>query len=305
MPGRQTQNPSSSTGTTAFRAYTTKAVAMTAPFQQRFVDLARSRSALCVGIDPSAESLRGWGLADSVEGLSAFCQRLVEVCAPRVAMMKPQAAFFERHGPEGMAVLRDTVAAAQRHGALVLIDAKRGDIDSTAVAYGEACLGRDSAWGGDAMTLTPYLGFAALAPIIEIASRAAAGVFIVVRSSNPEGTGLQQARLSDGRSVAEHLADEIAAANGRYGPALGPIGAVVGATLGAEAAALAARLPNALMLVPGVGAQGATIADVRRDFGRYYGRAIPSISRAVAGAGPSPDALRQAVERYIAEVRGV
>src|SRR5437764_9297216 len=198
---------------------------MIAPFQQRFVNLAAQRSALCVGIDPSAETLQGWGLADDLDGLRACCERMVEVCAPLVAVIKPQAAFFERHGPAGMAVLRDTVAAAQSRGALVIIDAKRGDVDSTAVAYGEAFLGPDSAFGGDAMTLHPYLGLAALAPILEIARRAAAGVFVVVRSSNPEGYALQHARVADGRSVAEYLADEIAVANRADNPdGLGPVG---------------------------------------------------------------------------------
>src|SRR5579864_445882 len=201
---------------------------MTAPFQQRFLALARERSPLCVGIDPSAEALRGWGLADDPDGLAAFCERLVAACAPRVAVMKPQAAFFERHGPAGMAVLQRTVAAVHEHGALAIIDAKCGDISSTAVAYGEAFLGPRSVYCGDALTLSPYLGFGSLAPILAIARREAAGVFIVVRSSNPEGSGLQHAMLPDGRSVAEQLADDIAAANASAGE-LGPIGAVVGA----------------------------------------------------------------------------
>jgi orotidine-5'-phosphate decarboxylase len=277
---------------------------MTLPFQQRFRALAAERSALCVGIDPSAESLAGWGLPDDAGGLRTFCERLVEVCAPRVAVIKPQAAFFERHGPEGMVVLRDAVAAAHRHGALAIIDAKRGDIDSTAVAYGQAFLGPDSPFGGDAMTLHAYLGFAALAPIVAIARRAAAAVFVVVRSSNPEGSGLQQAVIADGRSVAEHLAAAIAAANAEEAGETGPVGAVVGATLGREAAILAAHMPNALLLVPGVGAQGATIADVRRDFGPHYARVIPSVSRGVARAGPDRDDLRRAVEPLVVEARG-
>jgi orotidine-5'-phosphate decarboxylase len=275
---------------------------MTLPFQQRFRALAAQRSALCVGIDPSAESLRGWGLPDDVAGLRAFCERLVEICAPLVAVMKPQAAFFERHGPEGMAVLRDAVAAIHSRGALALIDVKSGDIGSTAVAYGEAYLGPNSAYRGDAMTASPFLGFAALAPIVDIARRTATGVFVVVRSSNPEGGGLQQATMAAWRTVAECLADEIAAADGDD---LGPVGAVVGATLGAEAGALAARMPNALLLVPGIGAQGATLADVRRDFGPHHTRVIPSISRGIARDGPDRQALRQAVERYVAELRAV
>src|SRR6266851_2959399 len=237
--------------------------AMTVPFQKRFAALAAERSALCVGIDPSADSLKGWGLPDDAEGLQAFCERMVAVCAPLVACIKPQSAFFERHGPAGMAVLRRTVEAARSYGALVIIDAKRGDIDSTAAAYGDAFLGPHSPFGGDAITLHAYLGFGSLAPIVERARNAADG----------EGE-------------------------------LGLVGAVVGATLGREAADLAARLPNALLLVPGVGAQGATIGDVRRDFGAHYSRVIPSLSRAIARARPRPENLRREVERRIAEIRG-
>jgi orotidine-5'-phosphate decarboxylase len=279
---------------------------MTVPFQKRFIALAAQRSPLCVGIDPSAETLKAWGLADDAQGLRAFCEGMVEICAPLVACVKPQAAFFERHGPEGMAVLRRTVEAAHGHGTLVIIDAKRGDIDSTASAYGDAFLGPQSPFGGDAVTLHAYLGFGSLAPIVERAHREAAGVFVVVRSSNPEGTEPQQARMPDGRSVAEHLADQIAARNAVDGKGeLGFIGAVVGATLGHEAADLAARLPNSLLLVPGVGAQGATIGDLRRDFGAHFSRVIPSLSRAIARAGPGADGLRHEVERRIADIRGV
>jgi orotidine-5'-phosphate decarboxylase len=278
---------------------------MTLPFQQRFVGLAAERSALCVGIDPSAEALRGWGLADDAAGLRAFCRRMVEVCAPLVAAIKPQVAFFERHGPAGMAVLRDTVAGAHSRGALAIIDVKCGDIASTAAAYGEAFLGPASPFGGDAITVSPYLGFGSLAPIIDIARREAAGIFVVVRSSNPEGAEFQQARLPDGRSVAECLADAIAACNAPASPSgLGLVGAVVGGTLAGEVAALADRMRNALLLVPGIGAQGATIAGVRANFAVHYARVIPSISRSIAGAGPDAAALRRLVERHIADVRG-
>ena len=276
---------------------------MTVPFQTRFTRLAAERSPLCVGIDPSADALKGWGLADDAAGLRAFCTRLVETCAPLVASIKPQAAFFERHGPEGMAVLRDTVAQAHGHGTLAIVDAKCGDISSTAAAYGEAFLGPRSPFGGDALTVSAYLGYAALAPIFEIARREAAGLFVVVRSSNPEGADLQHAMMPDGRSVAERLADDITADNaGRLDDGLGPIGAVVGGTLGAEVAALGARMPSALLLVPGIGAQGATIADVRHNFAGHFPRVIPSISRSIAGAGPDPGALRLQVERQIAEI---
>jgi orotidine-5'-phosphate decarboxylase len=277
---------------------------MTAPFQNRFVELATARSPLCVGIDPSAESLKGWGLTDDAPGLRAFCERMVDSCAPLVAAIKPQAAFFERHGPVGMEVLRHTVAQAKSHGALVIIDVKRGDIASTAAAYGEAFLGPRSPFGGDAITASAYLGFGSLDPIFDVARREAAGVFVVVRSSNPEGTAQQQAKLPDGRSVTEGLADQIAVRNMAESPSgLGLIGAVLGATMGDEAGRLAERLPNALLLVPGIGAQGATLADVRTHFGTHASRVIPSISRRIARAGPAAAELRRAVERHIAELR--
>ena len=276
---------------------------MPVPFQTRFTRLAAERSPLCVGIDPSADALTGWGLADDAGGLRTFCERIVEVCAPLVAAVKPQAAFFERHGPEGMAVLRDTVAQAHDHGTLAIIDAKCGDISSTAAAYGEAFLGPRSPFGGDALTVSAYLGFAALGPIFDIARRESAGIFVVVRSSNPEGEGLQHAVMPDGRTVAERLADDIAADNaGGLDNGLGPIGAVVGGTLGAEVAALCARMPSALLLVPGLGAQGATAAAVQRNFAAHYRRVIPSMSRSIAGAGPDPGQLRRQVERQIAEI---
>jgi orotidine-5'-phosphate decarboxylase len=277
---------------------------MTLTFPQRFAALAAERSPLCAGVDPSADILQSWGLTDDVAGLRAFCERLVEVCAPLVAAIKPQSAFFERHGPGGMAVLRDTVARARELGALAIIDGKRGDIASTAAAYGDALLGTHSPFGGDAITVSPYLGFGSLAPILEAARRTATGVFVVVRSSNPEGAAPQLARLPDGRTVAEHLADQIVEWNDADGAqGAGLIGAVVGATLGAEAGPLADRLRNALLLVPGIGAQGATIADVRRDFGRHYARTIPSISREIARAGPDIGAVRGCIERFIAEIR--
>src|SRR5205814_8733148 len=123
-------------------------------------------------------------------------------------------------------------------------------------------------------------------------------------SSNPEGSVLQQARWPDGSSVAGHLANQITARNRAEVPSgLGLIGAVLGATQGPEAAALADRLPNSLLLVPGIGAQGATMDDVRAIFGRHYARVIPSISRGIARAGPAAAELKRAVERLIAEAR--
>src|SRR5262249_19518342 len=128
FPAREA--PCSCSAASAFRGDGRSVIGsgMTVPFHQRFRALAKERSPLCVGIDPSAEAVAGWGLTDDAAGLRTFCERLVDTCAPLVAAMKPQAAFFERQGPEAMAVLRDTVAAAKAHGTLVIIDAKPGDI---------------------------------------------------------------------------------------------------------------------------------------------------------------------------------
>jgi orotidine-5'-phosphate decarboxylase len=168
-----------------------------------------------------------------------------------------------------------------------------------------AAISPDSAFAGDALTASPFLGLGSLTPLFRTADRAGAGLFVVVRSSNPEGGAVQRTTTGDGRLLAVALADEITGENRAHlVDGLGPIGAVLGATLGGEAGSLADRLPNSLLLVPGIGAQGATLADVRRDFTSHYPRAIPSVSRAVAGAGPDPGALREAVERLIAEVRG-
>jgi orotidine-5'-phosphate decarboxylase len=198
-----------------------------------------------------------------------------------------------------MEELRHTVQFAKSHGALVIIDVKRGDIASSAIAYGAAYLGPASAFGGDAITVSPYLGTGSLTPIFDIAVRQEAGVFVVVRSTNPEGIELQEAILGDGRAVWENISDNITAYNlgVMSSQSIGPIGAVVGATLGQNAALIADRLPNALMLVPGIGAQGANLQDVKSHFGSHYSRVIPSISRSIASAGPNADALNRSVQQ--------
>ena len=271
-----------------------------------FVALAAERSPLCVGIDPSRESLAELGHRRRRSRSPPVLR------APRrrggAAGRDGEAAgrFFRAARPGGDGGAARHRRPAHAHGALVILDAKRGDIASTATAYGEAFLGPDSAFGGDAITVSAYLGYGSLAPILDIARGAGAGTFIVVRSSNPEGSDVQRARLPDGRTVAEHLAERITADNTALAEdGLGPIGAVVGATLGDETMGLVGLLPNALMLVPGIGAQGATVADVRVNFGRHARRVIPTISRGISRAGPDPDALRRRVEQYAEESRGL
>jgi orotidine-5'-phosphate decarboxylase len=169
----------------------------------------------------------------------------------------------------------------REQGALSIIDCKRGDVTGTMEGYAEAMLGEQSGFGGDAMTVTAYLGFGALKPVFDRAAKCDAAVFVVVRSSNAEGRTLQDARLADGRTVADALADDITAFNDGIGNGIGPIGALIGATTGKIGATTLGRLPRSLILAPGVGAQGASLDDVRRNFGPAIGRTLPSVSRAI------------------------
>ena len=268
-------------------------------FAERLAPLISDRSPLCLGLDPSAELMAAWGLEDGAEGLKRFCGTVLEAADGRVAVIKPQAGFFERLGAAGSAELARAVGGIKAQGALALVDAKRGDFAATMEGYARGFLGEGSGFGADAMTVTAYLGFEALRPVFARATATGSAVFVVVLSSNPEGRALQTARHADGRTVAERLADEITAFNAALGVGVGPVGAVVGATLDAvEAAAILARLPQAPILAPGVGAQGATLAEVGARFAGAAGRTLPSASRSILGAGPTVARLRAAIDRH-------
>ena len=274
-------------------------------FAERFSVLAEARSPLCLGLDPSADLMRAWGLNDDAEGLRRFCDTVLEAAGERLAVIKPQAGFFERLGAGGMAEMARVVAGVRAQGALSLIDAKRGDVASTMEGYAQGFLGAESGFGGDAMTVTAYLGFDALKPVFDRAVATGSAVFVVVRSSNSEGRLLQDARHPDGRTVAEALADDITAFNAGLGTGIGPIGAVVGATIDPTQAAILGRLPQSLILAPGVGAQGASLADVGANFAATRGRTLPSVSRGLLRHGPGVAALREAIDRYREEARRV
>ena len=262
-------------------------------FAQRFLELARARSPFCLGIDPTPQLLKAWNLPHSADGLAQMCETVVSAAEDRMAIVKPQIAFFERFGSKGIAVLERLIAAFQERGTLVLVDGKRGDIGSTVEAYAQAYLGPASAFHADAITAHAYLGFGALKPLLTHAVDFGAGVFVVVRSSNVEGTPLQTAALeNDGRTVADSLADLITEFNQQTsGSEIGPVGAVVGATIENLMPTLD-RLPQSLLLAPGIGHQGATFEDLRRRFERHAARAIPSSSRAVLDRGPDVERLR-------------
>ena len=266
-----------------------------------------ARGALCVGIDPHASLLRAWGLTDDPRGLAEFTRTVVSALADRVAVLKPQMAFFERFGSRGLAVLEEAVAQARAAGALVVLDGKRGDIPSTVAGYAEAYLTPSSPLRVDAVTAHPYLGVASLQPLFDAARAHGGGVFVLCRTTNPEAGTVQHARTADGRSVAQHVVDEVARLNRGSAPdrpgagetdgELGSFGVVVGATTDAGLDLSRLRGP---VLAPGLGAQGATAADLRRVFGDRLDAVLPSYSREVLRAGPDPAALRAAADRALA-----
>ncbi|MBO0868107.1 MAG: orotidine-5'-phosphate decarboxylase [Micromonosporaceae bacterium] len=263
-------------------------------FGERLVAATERRGRLCVGLDPHPELLAAWGLPDSPHGLASFCEGVVAALADRVAVIKPQSAFFERFGSAGLAVLESTFRQLREAGALVLLDVKRGDIGSTATAYAYAYLDPEAALRADAITVSPYLGFGSLHPMIDRALATGAGVFVVTLSSNPEAAGLQHARRADGRTVAQAILDDVAQVNAGVRP-LGSIGVVVGATIGATDHDF--TNVNGPILAPGLGAQGGTAEGLRTVFGSGLSGVLPSYSREVLAAGPGIEDLRAAVDR--------
>ncbi|WP_328745608.1 orotidine-5'-phosphate decarboxylase [Streptomyces sp. NBC_00285] len=272
------------------------------PFGARLRQAMDERGPLCVGIDPHASLLAEWGLTDNVAGLERFSRTVVEALSDRVAVFKPQSAFFERFGSRGVAVLEKTVEDARAAGALVLMDAKRGDIGSTMAAYAEAFLRKDSPLFSDALTVSPYLGYGSLSPAIELARESGAGLFVLALTSNPEGGEVQHAVRADGRDVGATMLAHLAAENAEQEP-LGSFGAVVGATLG-DLSSYDLDI-NGPLLAPGVGAQGATPADLPGVFGAAIRNVVPNVSRGVLRHGPDVGALRASAGRFAEEIRSV
>ena len=172
------------------------------PFGARLYAAAQRCGPLCVGIDPHQSLLAQWGLGDNPAGVERFSRTVVAALADRVAALKPQSAFFERHGSRGIAVLEQVVADIRAAGGVTVMDAKRGDIGSTVQAYADAYLDPSSTLGSDAVTASPYLGFGSLQPLLDMARRHGNGVFVLAYTSNPEGASVQRAVTADGRTVA-------------------------------------------------------------------------------------------------------
>lgn len=246
---------------------------------------------LMVGLDPRMERMpaefnlnSNSSHSEIASAYETFCREIVDVVSPLVACVKPQSAFFEALGPPGIQALWNTVRYAQSKNVLVIMDAKRGDIGSTAQAYAAAFLGdaSNSAWGCDALTVNPFLGDDSLTPFVERCRETGSGIFVLVRTSNPGGKMLQELEADNKKIyeiVGSHVQELAHATVGQSG--YGGVGAVVGATNPQQLATLRKQMPNSIFLVPGFGAQGGTAADVEAAFDSSGLGAIVNSSRGI------------------------
>ncbi len=247
-----------------------------------------ARGRLCVGIDPHPSLLDAWGLPRTADGLEAFAETCVEAFVGEVAVVKPQVAFFEAYGSAGYAVLERTITVLRDAGTLVIADAKRGDIGSTMDAYADSWLGQSSPLSSDAVTVSPYLGFESLSGMFSVAEDGGRGVFVLARTSNPEGASFQTASVEGSHTVAQSIVDGAVARNG---DGSATVGLVVGATRdhGLDLSSFTGPI-----LAPGLGAQGASAEDLKQIFDGSRELLLPNSSRAVLAAGPSVQALQDA-----------
>ena len=295
----------------------------------------RCGNPVCVGLDPrweqlpesirSSDSLPSAGRAreggEAMQAVAAaylaFCRAVIDVVAPLVPVVKPQSAFFEELGPPGVTALVEVIAYAQERGLLVILDAKRNDIGSTAEAYARGMLGRgQSPWGADALTVSPYLGDDSLAPFVDVAREREAGLFILVKTSNPGGRTFQDLDVG-GAPLYRRVAGLV---NGISAPTAGEsgyglAGAVAGATYPEQLAELRAAMPHTWFLVPGFGSQGGAARDVVGGFDSRGLGAVINNSRGIIFAhsrkeyadrfGPTrwQEAVDAATREMIAQLR--
>lgn len=251
--------------------------------------------ALCVGIDPHPQLLQSWGLTDDATGLESCALTMVDALVDEVAVFKPQAAFFEAYGSAGVRVLEKTLARIRERGGLSVLDVKRGDIGSTMAGYARAYLGSESPLRADAITVSPYLGVGSLRPAVDLAAQNGRGLYVLARTSNPEGASVQQARTTADRSVAQHVVDRVQELNDEVGaPRFGLVVGGTHADIGVDLANFAGSI-----LVPGIGAQGGRVEDLPQQFGGAVAQVLPTTSRGVMSAGPDPEALRDAARATV------
>ena len=281
----------------------------------------RKQSQLVVGLDPVVEQLprelrrdAEGGRADAAQAFLRFCRGIVDAVAPHAVAVKPQSAFFEALGADGVRAFEEVCEYARSAGLLVIADAKRGDIGSTARAYAAAFVEArgDEPPLADAVTLNPYLGGDSLEPFLAACRREGAGLFCLVKTSNPGGADVQDVPLADGGRLWEHVArlvhewgDDLVGERG-----LSAVGAVVGATFPREVAQARSLLPRSVLLLPGIGAQGGAPADVGAAFAAGPASALVSASRSVIyaagdGGGDYRSAAGAEAERLAREVWAV
>ena len=281
-------------------------------FADRLIAAIRyKRTPVLVGLDPRAESLppgliAGTGPEAVARAYLAFCRGVIDVVAPLVPAVKPQAAFFEQLGPAGCAALAETIKYAEQQGLVVILDGKRNDIGTTAQAYADAYLGPrgQSAWGADALTVSPYLGDDSITPFVTLAKERGAGIFVLVKTSNPGG-GRFQDLAADGMPLYRHVAAfvETLSQSSRGEQGYGIVGAVAGATYPEQLAELRHAMPSTLLLIPGYGAQGGTAKDCASAFDERGQGAIVNNSRGIIFAhAKSPYRERFGAERWQAAV---
>ncbi|MBO1030138.1 orotidine-5'-phosphate decarboxylase [Tessaracoccus sp. SD287] len=259
-------------------------------YRDRLDALVAARGPLCVGIDPHPGLLAQWGLDADVKGLERFARSVVEALVGQVPIFKPQSAFFEVHGARGIAVLEQVLVDIRDGGALSLLDAKRGDIGSTMAGYAQAYLCDGAPLAVDAITLSPFLGFESLRPALDMARDQGRGVYVLARTSNPEGHQVQLSRPTDGAdSVAQAI---IASAQAENAAGDHHVGLVVGGTHDDLRIDLDGFTGS--ILVPGIGAQGGTVSGLAKVFTAPGLRLLPTASRDVLSAGPDPEGLRAA-----------
>jgi orotidine-5'-phosphate decarboxylase len=267
---------------------------------------------LCVGIDPHAYLLDRWGLPDSADGAREFGLRVVDAASGSVGIVKPQVAFFERFGSAGFSALEAVLRSARAAGLLVIADAKRGDLGTTVEAYGQTWLSPGGPLEADALTIHAYMGVGSIEAPMALAERHGKGLFVLAATSNPEGIGVQTARVSVGNHVGQTVASSIVSDVGQWNasrdrpPArsIGSIGLVLGATVDFEAFGIdlsaVAATPASPVLAPGFGHQGAQFRDLHDLYGPAAPYAVVSASRSILTAGPA--GVAEAIRVQAAEV---
>ena len=278
---------------------------MTPSFGSRLTSVFAEAGHLCVGIDPHPYLLGQWGLPDSGKGLREFGLRTVDAARGRVGIVKPQVAFFERHGSAGYDALERTLAAARDAGLLVIADAKRGDLGTSVEAYAQAWLTPGASLEADAMTVSAFQGVGSLSAPMLLAREHGKGLFVLAATSNAESRATQTAVVSSGdsatRTVAASIVDEVNRSN--EGP-LGSFGVVIGATVTlADFGLSEADLASTPILAPGFGFQGAGFDSLRSTYGSAAANTLVSSSRGILEAGP--DGLAGAIEKQVEQLAGV